>query len=149
METNMVLFPGHCVYEFWGSSFFLFPFSFLSPSLVAQTINDLPVLQETWVQSLGQKDPQEKGMATHCSILAWRIPWAEEPGGLQSMGTQRVGHDWVTKHSITVSVLDTFHHSLLKTPITSFFPDTPLSPFSWFPSSSSGFSVSTLFTDFS
>ena len=47
---------------------------------------------ETWVQSLGQKDPVEKGMAIHCSILAWRNPWTEEPGGRQSMGQQRVGH---------------------------------------------------------
>ena len=50
-------------------------------------------MQETWVQSLGQKDALEKGMATHSSILAWEIPWTEEPGGLQSMGSQRVGHD--------------------------------------------------------
>ena len=51
-------------------------------------------LQETQIQSLGQEDPLEKGMATHSSILAWRIPWTEEPGGLQSMGSQRVGRDW-------------------------------------------------------
>ena len=49
--------------------------------------------QETWVQSLGWKDPLEEGMATHSSVLAWRIPWTEESGGLQSMGLQRVGHD--------------------------------------------------------
>ena len=52
-------------------------------------------MQETWVQYLGQKDPLEKEMATHCSILAWIIPWTEKPGGLQSMGLQRVGHNWV------------------------------------------------------
>ena len=52
-----------------------------------------PAMQETQVQSLGQQDPLEKGMATHFSILAWRIPWTEEPGGLVSMGSQRVGHD--------------------------------------------------------
>ena len=51
-------------------------------------------MQETWFQSLDQEDPLENGMATHYSILAWRIPWTEEPGGLQSMGSQRVGHDW-------------------------------------------------------
>ena len=51
---------------------------------------------EIWVQSLGREDPLEKGMATHASALAWRIPWKEEPSGLQSMGSQRVGHDWVT-----------------------------------------------------
>ena len=51
---------------------------------------------ETWVRSLGREDPLEKEMATHSCILAWRIPWTEEPGGLQSMGSQRVGHDWLT-----------------------------------------------------
>ena len=56
----------------------------------------LPTMQETQVWSLGWDDPLEKEMATHSSILAWRIPWTEEPGGLQSMGLQRVGHDWVT-----------------------------------------------------
>ena len=50
-------------------------------------------MQETWVQSLGQEDPLEKGIATHSSILAWEIPWTEEPGGLQSIGSKRVGHD--------------------------------------------------------
>ena len=53
-------------------------------------------MQETQVQSLGWEDILEKGMATHSSILAWRIPWTEEPGGLQSMGSQKVGHDWAT-----------------------------------------------------
>ena len=52
-------------------------------------VENLPAMQETWVQSLGWKDPLEKGMATHSSILAWRIPWTEEPGGLQSMELQR------------------------------------------------------------
>ena len=56
-------------------------------------VENLPAKQETWVRSLGQEDPLEKGMATHCSVLAWKIPWTEEPGGLQSMGWQRVGHD--------------------------------------------------------
>ena len=51
-------------------------------------VKNLPAVQETWVQSLGQKNPLEKGMATHYSILAWRIPWIEEPGELQSMGSQ-------------------------------------------------------------
>ena len=62
-------------------------------SLGARTIKNLPAMWETWVQSLGQEDVLEKGMATHSSILAWRIPWTEEPGGLQFMGLQRVGHD--------------------------------------------------------
>ena len=59
-------------------------------SLVAQMVKNLPEMQETQVQSLGPEDLLEKGMATHSSILAWRIPWTEEPGGLQSMGLQRV-----------------------------------------------------------
>ena len=62
-------------------------------SLVAQTIKNLPAMQETWVRSLDQEDPLEKGMATHSSILVWRIPWTEEPGRLESMGSVRVGHD--------------------------------------------------------
>ena len=60
---------------------------------MAQIIKTLSIMQETQVQSLGWEDPLEKGMATHSSILAWRIPWTEEPGGLQSTGLQRVGHD--------------------------------------------------------
>ena len=62
-------------------------------SLVAQTVKNLPAMRETYVPSLGQEDTLEKGMAIHSSILAWRIPWTKEPGGLQSMGLQRVGHD--------------------------------------------------------
>ena len=67
-------------------------FTILS-SLVAQTVKHLPIMQETWVQSLGREDLLEKEMATHSSILAWKTPWTEEPGGLQSMGSQRVGYD--------------------------------------------------------
>ena len=59
-------------------------------SLLAQAVKNLPTIQETWVRSLGWGDPLERGMATHSSILAWRIPWTEEPGELQSMGLQRV-----------------------------------------------------------
>ena len=62
-------------------------------SLVAQTVKRLPAVRETRVQSLGWEDPLEKEMATHSSTLAWKIPWREEPGGLQSMGSQRVRHD--------------------------------------------------------
>ena len=62
-------------------------------SFVAELVKDLPAMQETWVQSLGWEDPLEKGKATHSSILAWRITWTEEPGRLQSMGLQRVGHN--------------------------------------------------------
>ena len=60
---------------------------------MAQLVKNLPTMQETWVWSLGWEDALEKGKATHSSILAWRIPWTEEPDGLQSMGSQRVRHD--------------------------------------------------------
>ena len=69
--------------------------------LVAQRVKKLPAMQETWLWCLGQKDPLEKQVATHSSILAWRIPRTEEPGELQSMGSQRVRHNWVTKHAHT------------------------------------------------
>ena len=62
-------------------------------SRVAQRVKHLSAMRDTGVQSLGREDPLEKEMATHSSILAWRIPWTEEPGGLQSTGSQRVGHD--------------------------------------------------------
>ena len=70
-------------------------------SLVAQRVKHLPAVQETRVRSLGWEDLLEKEMATHSSILAWRIPWTEEPGGLQSMGWQRVGHNWATSLSLS------------------------------------------------
>ena len=60
---------------------------------MAQTVKSLPAVWETWLRSLDREDPLEEGIATHSSILAWRIPWTEEPGGLQSMGSQRVRHD--------------------------------------------------------
>ena len=60
---------------------------------MAHTVNNLPAMLETWIQSLGPEGPLEKEMATHTSILAWRIPWTEEPAGLQSMDSQRVGHN--------------------------------------------------------
>ena len=62
-------------------------------SLVVQRLKRLPAMRETWVQSLGREDLLEKEMATHSSILAWKIPWMEEPGRLHFMGSQRVGHD--------------------------------------------------------
>ena len=65
----------------------------LGESLVAQRLKYLPAMWEIWVRSLGGEDPLEKEMAIHSSILAWRIPWMEEPGGLQSTGSQRVRHD--------------------------------------------------------
>ena len=69
--------------------------SFFWASLVAQRLKRLPAMRETWVRSLGREDPLEKEMATHSSILAWRLPWAEAPGGLQSKGSQRVGCDFI------------------------------------------------------
>ena len=65
-------------------------------------VKNLPAMQETWVPSLGQEDPLEKGMAAHSSIHAWRILWTEEPGKLQSVGLQRVGHDLVTSPYLTL-----------------------------------------------
>ena len=65
-------------------------------SLVAQPVKNPPAVQETWVQSLGQEDPVEKKRATHSTILAWKIPWTEEPGGLQIMRSQRVRRDRTT-----------------------------------------------------
>jgi len=69
------------------------PLSSLAASPVAQTVKNLPAMQETWVLSLDREDPLEKGMAPHSSILAWRMPWMEEPGGRQPIGSQRVGHN--------------------------------------------------------
>ena len=77
--------------------------------LVAQMVKNLPSMRDTWVQSLGQEDPLEKEMATYSSILAWRIPWIEEPRGLQSMGWQRIWHDWVTNTS-TIENIVFFEH---------------------------------------
>ena len=76
-----------CVYDLYTS------YVLYQGFLVAQRLKRLPAMRETWVQSLGREDPLEKEMATHSSILAWRIPLTEEPGGLQSTGSQRVGHD--------------------------------------------------------
>ena len=67
--------------------------AFAMTSLVAQTVKHLPTVRETWVRSLGQEDPLEKEMATHSSTLAWKIPWTKECSRLQSMGSQRVGHN--------------------------------------------------------
>ena len=68
-------------------------YTYIRTSLVAQMVKCLPAMQETWVRSLGQEDPLEKEKATHSSILAWKIPWTEGPGRLQTMGLQRVGHN--------------------------------------------------------
>ena len=111
--SHEVMGPDAMIFVFWmlsfKSTFSLSPFSvtkrlFSSSSLVAQRLKRLTATQETWVRSLCWEDPLEKEMATHSSTLAWRIPWTEEPGGLQSTGSQRVGHDWAT--SLTHSFLN-------------------------------------------
>ena len=79
-----MFFDSECLSSDFGSE---------SSALVAQRLKRLSAMQETWVRSLGREDPLQKEMATHSSILGWRIPWTEEPGGLQSTGLQRVGHD--------------------------------------------------------
>ena len=71
----------------------------ISQCLVPQTVKNLPAMWETWVRFLGWEDPLEVGVATHSSILAWKSLWTEEPSGLQSMGSQRVGHNLATKHN--------------------------------------------------
>ena len=73
---------------------------------MAQAVKNLPAVQEMWVRSLSWKDPLKKGMATHSSIPAWRIPWTEEPGGLQSMGSQSLGHNRGTNtHTVFFGVV--------------------------------------------
>ena len=79
---------------------------------VAQMVKNLPAMQKTWVRSLGREDPLEKGMAIHSSILAWRTPWTEELGGLQSMGLQRVRHDWATN---TTPIREDKSHRVMST----------------------------------
>ena len=71
-------------------------------SLVAQMVRSRPAVRETWVPSLGWEDPLEEGMDTHSSVLVWRIPWSEEPGRLQPMGSQRVGHHLATFSSLHI-----------------------------------------------
>ena len=78
-------------------------FMYLFLYSVVQMVKNLPAMQKTQVQSLGQEGPLQKEIATHSSILAWRIPWTEEPGGLLSMGSQIVRKDWATKtHTHTI-----------------------------------------------
>ena len=86
--------PGSAKFETWFEKLMIIqtPFKY-DFSLVAQRLKRLPAMQETRVQSLGREDALEKEMVTHSSILAWRIPWTEKPGRLQSTGLQRVGHD--------------------------------------------------------
>ena len=82
----------------WGDGFSSIMIINIWASLVAQPVKNPPAMQEIWVWSLGWEGPLEKGMATHSSILAWRIPWTEEPGGLQFRGLQKVGYERAIKH---------------------------------------------------
>ena len=86
----------------------------------------LPAMRETWVRSLGLEDPLEGEMATHFSIPAWRITWMEEPGGLQSMGLQRVGHDWATSLSLILTSVPKLPVSFLE---TTYLPSSHLCSF--------------------
>ena len=87
-DPSLIPGPGRSIGERIGYSL-----QYSWASLVAPMVKKLPAVWETWVRSLGWEDPLEEGMATHSSILAWRIPWTEEPGRLQSIGSQIVGHD--------------------------------------------------------
>ena len=89
-------FPVSQFFATGGQSIGVFKFSFNFSALVAQMVKNPPTMWETWVWSLGWEDPLKEGIATHSRILTWRIPRREEPGGLQSVGSQRVGHDWAT-----------------------------------------------------
>ena len=89
---HLLIFFGVVSVKAFGSVFYLGCLC-ICTSLVAQRLKRLPAMWEIWVRSLGQEDPLEKEMATHSSILAWGIPWTEGLGGLQSTGSQRVGHD--------------------------------------------------------
>ena len=88
-----------------------FPWWLLWASLVDQVVKNTPAMQDTWIRSLGWEDPLEEGTSGHSNILAWRIPRTEVPGKLQSMGSQRVGHDWVTFTSFTFHVRHVWVHS--------------------------------------
>ena len=75
-------------------------------NLEAQAVKNLPAVQKTWVRSPDREDPLENGVATHSSVLAWEIPWTEKPGGLQAMGSPRIGHGWATNNlTLTLSTL--------------------------------------------
>ena len=93
-------------------------------SLVAQRVKCLSTMRETWVRSLGREDPLEKEMAIHSSTIAWKIPWTEEPGRLQSMGLQRVGHHWTT--SLSLFTFNLYHHLIIQSIIrfSHFFPQS-------------------------
>ena len=106
---HFVVFRSWICWDFtltWNMRYLLLKPSFIRCriSLVAQTVKRLPIVRETRVQSVGWEDLLEKEMAPHSSILAWKIPWMEEPGRLQSMVSQRVGHEWVTSVLVDVFI---------------------------------------------
>ena len=103
----------HFLFKEWKSIYAL-PL-FYWASLVAQMVKNLPAMQEIQVWSLGWDYPLEKGMATHSSVLAWRIPWPEEPGRVQSLGSQRVRHDWVTNTFSSFYLPHLWSHGLART----------------------------------
>ena len=92
VETHITKFASKYFDNVFLINIFKRVFFLLWASMVAQRLNCLPTMRETWVRSLDREDPLEKEMATHSSIVAWRIPWTEEPDGLKSTGSQRVGH---------------------------------------------------------
>ena len=98
---------------------FMISFPILWASLVAQMVKNLSAMQETWVLSLCWENPLEKAMVTHSSIFSWRIPWTEEPGELQSMGSQIVGHNWVT-NTFTFPILSLVHDKGMYISVLSF-----------------------------
>ena len=110
----------HTANSHWLSILHMMVYMFRD-SLVVQMIKRLPAMRETRVWSPSQEDPLDKEMATHFSTLAWKIPWMEEPGGLQPMGSQRVRHDWVTFH-FSLSQCTCFHATRPIRPTISFPP---------------------------
>ena len=100
-------------------------------SLVAQTVKHPPAMQETQVRSLGWEDPLEKEMATHSSTLAWKIPWMEEPGRLQSMWSQRVRYDWATSLSLSFLITCLPTYSSWATLVLTILYASPLRVFAW------------------
>ena len=93
-DPGLIFGSGRCPGEGIG-----YPLWYSWASLMAQMVKNPSAIWETWIWSLGWEDPLEEGVAIHSSILPWRNPWTEEPDGLQSMGSQRAGHVWATKHS--------------------------------------------------
>ena len=96
LESFILFIPSHYYLLLDGITWLVLFLVPIFASLVAQLVKNLPAVQETWVPSLGLEDPLEKEMAMHSRILAWKISWMEEPGGLQSMEEWRIGHYWAT-----------------------------------------------------